>query len=452
MKKLYIWIAVIMGFAFAANTHVFGATSSVDIETLKEQVKKELRAERPWVTDMQGWGVDIHGFISQGFISTSRYNYLVNSDSGSFAYNELGINFSKNLTKKLRIGVQFLSRDLGPLYNNEVMIDWAYGDYRWKDWLGIRAGILKVPVGFYNETRDIDSLRTFVLLPSGVYHETYREFQMGLSGIGIYGNVPLGGLGDMDYQIQVGTLNIDNDGGLGQVYADSIMMQFGGLTTDFTMNDIEVEDEYVGSLIWRTPWGLRLGGTVAYASFIALASGTWPIGNPAPGGWAAGSFNAEIDGYRSRTFTYSLEYTWEDLIFAVEYWNNMLDSKTTWSLGPPTTDSDSEREGWYASLSYRVNDWLELGSYYSMYWPNARSHDGDDVTGTGTPKHKGWSEDIALAARFDINPFWLIKMELHRMDGTGVVIGSMNGSSITPATTFMDRRWWMFNAKISFTF
>ncbi len=448
MKKLYILIAVVIGIVFAANTHVL-AKSSVDIELLKEEIKKELRAERPWNKDLQGWGVDIHGFISQGYMLTSEYNYLSNSKGGNFSYNEIGINFSKNLTNKLHIGVQLLSRDLGPLYNNDVEIDWAYADYRWKDWLGIRAGLLKVPLGLYNETRDIDSLRTFVLLPSGVYSETYREYQMGFAGIGIYGNLPLGAMGDMDYQLQAGTLNMANDGGVAQVYEDDVMRRFGGLTSDMTVNDLDVEENYVGSLVWRTPVdGLRLGGTVSYSTFVATVSGTWIAFAP----WGAGSYTADFDSYLVRTFTLSGEYVWEDLIWAVEYWNNMTDTKSTWSLGPGITDVDTEREGWYSSLSYRVNDWLEVGTYYSMYWPDARDHEGDHHTNALTPDYKGWSEDIAISTRFDITPYSLIKMELHRMNGTGVVIGSMNGGSTTPATTYPDRKWWMFNVKMSFTF
>jgi hypothetical protein len=66
-------------------------------------------------------------------------------------------------------------------------------------------------LGLYNETKDIDSLRTFVLLPSGVYHEAFREIYMGLSGVGLYGNVPVGAVGALDYQLLMGTQNIDAD-------------------------------------------------------------------------------------------------------------------------------------------------------------------------------------------------------------------------------------------------
>ncbi|GBC63154.1 hypothetical protein DENIS_4147 [Desulfonema ishimotonii] len=77
-------------------------------------------------------GVDIHGFISQGYLKSDDNNFLGNSEDGSFQFNEMGINFSRELTDKLRIGVQFFSRDLSAVGNNDVVVDWAYGDYRWR--------------------------------------------------------------------------------------------------------------------------------------------------------------------------------------------------------------------------------------------------------------------------------------------------------------------------------
>jgi hypothetical protein len=431
----------VVGFAFMANVQVYALSSALDIDQLKEEIKEELRTEGPWSDEIDAWGIDIHGFVSQGYLCSTDYNYLANdSEGGSFQFNEIGINFAKDLTEKLRIGIQILSRDLGDLYNNELEIDWAYADYRWKDWLGLRAGILKVPLGFYNETRDVDMLRTFVLLPSGVYHETYRDYSMGLSGAGIYGAVPIGAAGDLDYVMEAGTLNLDaDDSGIAKVYADEINRGWNasGLGTfNFEIDDIDVDEVYVGSLQWRSPWGLRLGTSVNYSTFVA--QGADSINNA----------TANLDSYECRTYTLSAEYIWEDLIIAIEYWNNMIETKSTFLnmpvLGTVRSDEKAEIEGYYISASYRVNEWLELGSYYSMYYADASDHDGDDVV--GAPDHKAWTEDIALATRFDINEYWIFKIEGHRMNGTAVVVGSDNDNS------FPDQRWWLLAAKITFSF
>ena len=70
------------------------------------------------------------------------------TEDGTFEFNEFGINFGKELTDKLRVSIQFFSKDLGSYGNNKVVLDYAFGDYRWKDWLGVRAGLLKALMVF----------------------------------------------------------------------------------------------------------------------------------------------------------------------------------------------------------------------------------------------------------------------------------------------------------------
>jgi hypothetical protein len=86
--------------------------------------------------------VDIHGFLSQGYLHSDNNNFYADTEEGTFQFNEFSMNFSSDLTDKLRIGLQLLSRDLGKIGNNTVELDWAYGTYRWKDWLGfVREGL-----------------------------------------------------------------------------------------------------------------------------------------------------------------------------------------------------------------------------------------------------------------------------------------------------------------------
>jgi len=201
-------------------------------------------------------GIDIHGFISQGYLFSDKNNYLANSEKGSFQFNELGINFSKDMTENLRIGMQFFSRDLGETGNNAVEVDWAFGDYHWQDWLGFRAGLMKMPHGFHNETRDIDMLRTWILLPQSVYNEITRDYYTRLWGIGAYGEIDLKSSGSLSYRALIGTYvpNPDNSGLIQNIQDGS---SFPLEVTDFD-NGIQ----YSGSLQWRSPFkGFRFGIT-----------------------------------------------------------------------------------------------------------------------------------------------------------------------------------------------
>src|SRR3569833_779458 len=113
--------------------------------------------------------VVFHGFASQGYIKSSNGNQYPVSDSadGSFNFNDFGINFSKQLSPELRVGMQLFAQSRGNLGKDVVTVDWAYGDYRYQDWLGVRVGKVKIPLGLYNTSRDNDALRNPILLPRG---------------------------------------------------------------------------------------------------------------------------------------------------------------------------------------------------------------------------------------------------------------------------------------------
>jgi len=119
--------------------------------------------------------VQIGGFVSQGYFQTDHNNYLADNKRGSFEFNEMGINFQTHPADKVMVGLQLSARDLGDVGNDEIEVSWAFGEYSWREWLGLRAGILKVPFGFYNETRDYDILRTSIFLPGSVYNEWMRD-------------------------------------------------------------------------------------------------------------------------------------------------------------------------------------------------------------------------------------------------------------------------------------
>src|SRR2546428_14126980 len=59
--------------------------------------------------------VEIHAFVSQGFMVSTANNYLAQSKTSSFEFTEGGINFNKSITAKLRVGLHLLGRRLGPL-------------------------------------------------------------------------------------------------------------------------------------------------------------------------------------------------------------------------------------------------------------------------------------------------------------------------------------------------
>lgn len=330
--------------------------------------------------------IRIHGFISQGYIiSTENDYFFADTEDGTFEFNEIGLNFSTQLTDRLRAGLQLLSRDLGEFGDNEVELDWAFGDYRYRNWFGLRAGRLKLAQGLYNHIRDIDAARTGVFLPTGIYNETFRDNRKSITGISLYGDLP----GRVEYEMQYGKIDLDADSSVTRVFAESF-----GIPTNLV--DINVKDRtYILGLRWTTPLaGLRVSGTY---------QGDFDWTTTAPGV----QLETSVDVY-----VLSAEYTWNDLTLAAEY--QIADAEIT--AGGVTVDEVSE-EAYYLMASYRFTDWLEMGAYYSEFYPDKDDKDGDGYQARGLPSALAWFKDAALSARFDINEHWIVKVEGHYLDG-----------------------------------
>src|SRR5262249_47974142 len=78
------------------------------------------------------------------------------------------------------------------------------------------------------------------------------------------------------------------------------------------------------------------------------------------------------------------------------------------------TSQISERA--YAMCNYRFARWLQGGSYYSLFYPDVTRRSG----------RASYQHDLAATLRFDINAFWLIKLEGHFMAGTAGLQSTLN--------------------------
>jgi hypothetical protein len=151
--------------------------------------------------------VEVHAFVGQGFLLTKDNNYIDgNSSHGTVQLSDVGLNVTKTMGDKLRFGMQLFAQDFGTSGTYVPTVDWAYGDYRFTDWLGIRLGRVKIPFGLYNEVNDIDSARTFILLPQGMYPLSYRQYLFAQTGGEVYGYLRMGRAGALDYHLYGGTL------------------------------------------------------------------------------------------------------------------------------------------------------------------------------------------------------------------------------------------------------
>lgn len=362
----------------------------------------------------------VHGFVSQGFLWTTDNNYLARSTKGSFEFTEVGINVTKPLTDKLRVGMQLFARDLGPIGNYSPKFDWFYIDYRFADWFGIRAGRVKVPFGLYNEINDVDSARTAVLLPQSLYPVTSRDVLLAQTGIELYGRAAIPHTGALEYRVYGGTIFLENTPQPGSPYE---------------VTDIRVPYLVGGRLMWEAPVdGLRAGGSVQWlrleTDYLADSDVLGPL-------QMAGVLPADFDGRGSATlpamlWVASLEYAAHDLLLAAEYsrWHLELESSVPELI--PETSVLSERM--YALASYRVNGWFQPGAYYSLLYSDVDDRKGRDA----------YTRDAAATLRFDLNAYWLLKLEGHYMVGTAILNSRLNDGKPLDQ---LEREWGLFMVK-----
>lgn len=347
--------------------------------------------------------MDIHGFVSQGFVSSSEYNYLThNSKDGSFEYNEVGINFGKQMTPKLGFGIQFFARDLGDVANNKVTLDWAFGDYRAQDWLGFRFGKIKLPLGIWNEIRDYDMLRPWIVLPQNfVYFDLSRDSLIAANGLGLYGNFRLGTGGNLDYYLVGGNTNADMDSGISK-YINNAYNQYGMELS----GESEAEMLYVGNLRWNTPLPGLMVGIWTFISEV-----TFPLGVA----------EATIEN----TYTgLMVEYLGDKISLWAEYIIQDTENEIKTPLG--SNKEDIRPESYYLGAAYQFTLWFQLGAYYSESYIDGDDKDGSDLEERGQKDHRAWEKDMALTLRFDLNEYWVLKMEGHMVDGTKNVLSADN--------------------------
>jgi len=72
--------------------------------------------------------VQIHGFISQGYMISTANNYMARTEEGTFEFSEAGVNFTTEIVESLRLGLQLFAYNLGDRGNYDVALDWAYLD------------------------------------------------------------------------------------------------------------------------------------------------------------------------------------------------------------------------------------------------------------------------------------------------------------------------------------
>jgi len=347
--------------------------------------------------------VDIHGYVSQGYLNTSKNNYLGDTQGGTFDFNEAALNFQSQLTDDLRIGVQLYARDLDGIGGDQVGIDWAYADYHYRDELGFRVGEVKVARGLYNEYSDLDLANPTVLLPQSVYDERLRDFLTSCYGGSIYGNVPLHGGGSIDYEAFGGSQTIRKDGSV-NAFLQSGLYNIEGSGATYQTDSASLDYMYGLSVTWNTPLrGLRLNGS--FLEFNHLdASGELSV----PTGLGPNAFfPVTFEISRGQNIVGGAEYLKGKLRLSGEgtIWN--MDTTYSSPFFGGAVPGVVRWAGWYLQAAYQVLPRVQVAATVSEFYENRLDRSGDDQT----DRRLGYQKSAALTLRFDPVSWVALKAE-----------------------------------------
>lgn len=353
--------------------------------------------------------IEIHGFVTQGFLFSSHNNYLtMQSSAGSLQWTDGAVSFSDSLTDKLRVGIQLHMYQLGQLGGPNVDVDWASGDYRVNDHLGLRAGKVKTVMGLFNDSQDVDAVFLWTLLPQSSYPIDNESFYLAHVGGEVYGELSLGKrAGKLRYDGYAGQVSLDSDGGFIKQLADM------GLV--FTSSP--AGKTYGGDVRWEAP--LR-GLTIGSSADVEALDGT------APGG-----------SLHLVPFLISVQYaqfTKGKFYFAGEY--DRAPATAMLTIGPAVIPMPLDVRSWFVMGSYRLLKKLNVGSYYSHYVNK----------GLDTTQPANYSKDWVVSGRYDFNAYFYGKIEGHFLHGNGLgFYDSTNLNGLKPNSN-------MLAAKIGFSF
>jgi len=339
--------------------------------------------------DIDVWNhtIAFHGFATQAGIYTSGNNWLtMDTDNGSGAFTEMGLNVSTNLSDKFRFGAQVYDHNIGQLGQWHPGLDWATLTFKYKRWLSFRGGKDKTTLGLFTDSQDLDFVHPFALLPQGIYPIDLRDATIAHAGGDIYGTIALGH--------KYGSVTYTAWGG--RRY-DSI---YSGYPYFLQTRGIETTSyggpQFGGDLRWNTPLkGLLLGVSRMnqYITGLGIIEAT---GGP----------NEEHSKHDGTTDFYG-EYNYKNFTLDGEYRRYVRDQ----IIINNTAEDIGDFRGWYFAGSYRFTKWFQLGSYYSHFTA------ASSFLQITAAMPQGHDYDKVVTGRFDIDRFWNIKVEGHFMAG-----------------------------------
>lgn len=345
--------------------------------------------------------LSVNGFITQGFFYSDDNNIYGSSTDGSLDFRELAVNARYRIRPDLHIAAQVMSRRAGAVDDGSPQLDYGLLDYRFSDkadaQYGVRLGRLKIPFGFYNETRDVAFTRPSVILPQSLYFDQARDLELSMDGAGFYGSQDIG-TGRLDLDLVFGMPRHDKN------------VEYAYLSFDASGEFDDSEGVMFRSIYNTEGNRWRFGLTLAE---FRLGYAPRP-GNSFPADlqeFNAGDLKVDLAvgsvQYNTEKWTFTSEYMWQNID-----WRELG--------GVFTVRPETEIESYYLQAQYRfARNWDLILRYDVLYL------DKDDRNGTvnaalfNKAPYNFFAKDVTLGIGWKPDPAWLLRAEYHYIDGAG---------------------------------
>lgn len=118
----------------------------------------------------------VFGHLTQGFAISDEHQIFGIPTNGSSDYRNLALQFRYDVNTKNNLIVQIAHKRLGkhPTQSDasDLELDWGFFEHHFSPEIFFKFGKVQMPLGIYNELRDVSVLLPFYRAPSSVYSES----------------------------------------------------------------------------------------------------------------------------------------------------------------------------------------------------------------------------------------------------------------------------------------
>ncbi|TAK08130.1 MAG: hypothetical protein EPO39_05105 [Candidatus Manganitrophaceae bacterium] len=318
-----------------------------------------------------GWSFEvtdrlrIDAFGTQGYLKTSSNTFLGTDHRGTFDFSAYNLLFKANPADRFQVWIELASSSQ---LKDEIMLEWAFGEYVVSDRLHLKFGKMALPIGIYNEMRDVYPILPLTVLPA-FYTEATEFSPATFKGVGLSGQAAVG-------------LPVEYD-------------LFGGTSFFNHSTHTRRYENVVGGRLWlNTPHRtFRFGQTLFTGTEVVPKSTT----------------TAE-QLVRMSTYIPSIEY------FSPIGLNLRGELALHYHQGELENPKDPRRLGYYLEATYLIKDRFMPVVRYDVYYPRRR-----DVKAA-----KDYQTDITVGFNYNLTDFLVWKADAHFIRGTALLVAADN--------------------------